>query len=159
MSDEIRVNGNLYSWGSIKLKINDEIFYGFTAISYSDSRERVKAWGMGRHHAPLGRSRGKYQVEPVSVTARKGTLQQLRKALATAAGGSSYGDIEFQIIVQYVEPGDEEPITVELDRCVWSKNTSQEEENPDPLKEDAEFDCMLIRRNGLTLFDNSEANL
>ena len=158
MSDEIRVNGNLHSWGSIVVKLNDDRFYGFSAINYSDSRERVKAYGMGRHHAPLGRSRGKYATEPVQITGRKGAVQQLRKALADAGDGENYGDVEFQVVVQYIE-SDDTPITDELDRCVWVKNTSSHEEGPDPLTEDFELDCMLIRRNGLTLFDNSEANI
>jgi hypothetical protein len=158
MADEIRVNGNQHSWGSIIVKINDDRYYGFTSISYSDSRERVKAYGMGKHQAPRGRSRGKYSVEPVQLTGWKGSIQQLRKALADAGDGESYGDTECQIIVQYVED-DDTPVTVELDRCVWTKNTSSEEEGPDPLKEDVEFDCMLIRRNGLVLFDNSETNI
>lgn len=158
MSDEIRVNGNLHSWGSIKIKVAGDLYTGFTSISYADSRERVKGWGQGKHHAPRGRSRGKYNTEPVQITGFKGSLQQLRKALADAGDGVSYGDTEFQIIVQYVE-SDDTPITVELDRCVWTKNSSSEEENPDPLKEDVEFDTMLIRRNGLVLFDNSEANI
>ena len=56
MSDVIRVNGNQVSWGSIVLKFNGQRFYGFTSISFSDKRERVHAYGMGRHHAPRGRS-------------------------------------------------------------------------------------------------------
>lgn len=158
MADEIRVNGNLHSWGSIVVKVDDERYYGFTSINYSDSRERVKGYGMGRHHAPRGRSRGKYTTEPVQITGHKGSVQQLRKALADAGDGESYGDTEFQVIVQYIED-DDTPITVELDRCVWTKNTSSEEEGPDPLTEDFELDCMLIRRNGLTLFDNSQTNI
>jgi len=158
MADDIRVNGNLHSWGSIVVKVDDERYYGFTSINYSDARERVKAYGMGRHHAPRGRSRGKYSVEPVQITGHKGSVQTLRKALADAGDGESYGDTEFQVIVQYIEK-DDTPITVELDRCVWTKNTSSEEEGPDPLTEDFELDCMLIRRNGLTLFDNSQTNI
>lgn len=158
MSDEIRVNGNLHSWGSITAKIAGDPYYGFTAISYGDTRERVKAYGMGRHHAPRGRSRGKYTVEPVQLTGPKGTVQQLRQALADqSADGVSYGDVEFQVVVQYIEP-DDTPITVELEDCVWVKNTSSEEEGTDPLSEDIELDCMKIRRNGLVLFDESEGS-
>jgi len=94
----------------------------------------------------------------VQITGRKGAVQQLRKALADAGDGENYGDVEFQVVVQYIE-SDDTPITDELDRCVWVKNTSSHEEGPDPLTEDFELDCMLIRRNGLTLFDNSEANI
>jgi len=155
MADEIRVNGNVLSWGSIEVKINGERYYGITSIGYADSRERVKAYGMGRAQAPRGRSRGKYNVEPVTISGYKTSIQEIRQALADAGDGESYGDTVFEIVVQYFEL-DETPITVELERCVWGKNTTSEEENPDPLKEDVELDCMLIRRNGLTLFDASE---
>lgn len=158
MADQIRVNGNQHSWGSIVVKIDGDRYYGFTAIKYSDSRERVKAYGMGKHHAPRGRSKGKYAVEPVGLTGWKSSIQALREALAAkSSDGNSYGDVEFQIVVQYVETG-ENPITVELDRCVFTKNTSNEEEGPDPLSEEVELDCMKIRRNGKVLFDESEGS-
>lgn len=158
MSDEVRINGNQFSWGSIQMKIAGERYHGFTAIAYGDKRERVKAYGMGRHHAPRGRSRGKYSTDPVKVTGWKSSLQALREALAALAfDGVSYGDVEFDIVVQYTE-ADESPITVEIERCVWTSNPTSEDESPDPLKEEAEFDCMLIRRNGLVLFDSSEGS-
>ena len=154
MSDPISVNGNQHSWGSITVKFRGAIFYGFTDISYADARERVKAYGMGRHHAPRGRSRGKYTVENVKITGWIGSIQQLRHELALASGGKGYGDIEFQVIVQYYEE-DDLPVTVELDRCVWAKNSHSASEDADPRKEEFELDCMYIRRNGLALFDES----
>lgn len=158
MSDEVRVNGNLHSWGSIIFKIDDVKYHGFTSINYGDARERTKGHGMGRHGAARGRSRGKYTTEPVTVSAFKGTMQQVRKALADAGDGESFGDVEFQILVQYIESDDTE-ITVEIDRCVWVKDSSKNEEGADSLQDEAEFDCMLIRRNGLTLFDNSQPSI
>lgn len=159
MADPIIINGSQMSWGSVVLKLDAERFTGITALSFGDKRERVKAYGMGRSHAPRGRSLGKYTVEPVKVTAYKASLQIFREALASRApDGVSYGDVEFQIVAQYIE-GDERDITVEIDRCVWSSNTSSDEENPDPLKEDAEFDAMYIRRNGFALFASSGVTL
>lgn len=155
MADDVRVNGNLHSWASITVKINEERFTGFTSVGYSDARERVKAYGIGRHHAPRGRSRGKYTVEQVTLGGQKDTMQALRKTLADAGDGESYGDTVFQIVVQYVE-GDLPPITVELEDCVWTKNTTSDEEGPDALTEEIEIDCLRIRRDGLVLFDNSE---
>ena len=152
--DEKRINGNVYSWGSIILKVNEERLSGFTAISYADSRERVKAYGQNRSQTPRGRTRGKYATEPVGLTGSKSSMQALRKLLADAGDGVSYGDTEFQIVVQYVE-ADETAITVEIEDCVWIGNSSSEEEGADPLKEEIKIDCMLIRRNGLTLFDAS----
>lgn len=156
MADAIRVNGNQYSWGSIRVKVAAEPYTGFTAISYGDKRERVKAYGMGRHHAPRGRSRGKYSTDPVKITAWKGSAQALRAALAAqAADGKSYGDVEFDIAVQYIE-SDETPMIVSIERCVLVGNSASNEEGADPLKEELEIDCFLIRRNGLVLFDASQ---
>ena len=56
MADAIRVNDTQLSWGSIRCIIDGEPYFGFTAISYADKRERVKAYGMGRHHAPRGQN-------------------------------------------------------------------------------------------------------
>ena len=159
MADPIIVNGSQMSWGSIVLKLDAERFTGFTAIAFSDKRERVKAYGMGRSHAPRGRSLGKYTIDPVKLTGWKSSVQIFREALAAQApDGESYGDVEFQIVCQYIE-GDERDVTVEIDRCVWASNTSSDEENPDPLKEDVEFDAMFIRRNGLALFAQSGVTL
>lgn len=155
MPDPIRVNGSMLSWGSIVAKVADKRFTGFTSIGYSDSRERVKAYGMGKSQAPRGRSRGKYNVDPVTLTGFKSTIQELREALAELSPTGSYGDVEFEIVVQYVE-ADEKPITVELQGLTWAKNTTSEEEGPDPLKEDIELDCMGILRNGLALYEEEK---
>lgn len=156
MSDQIRVNGNLYSWGSIKLKIAGELFYGFTTISYADKRERSKTWGMGRHHAPRGRSSGKYSTEPVKLAGPKDTIDALIKQLAKLAPDrTSYGNVVFQILVSYVEPG-QDGITVEIDDCTITSLSSSDEENADPKAAEVEIDCMRIRRNGLSLYDQTE---
>jgi hypothetical protein len=161
MSDAFRVNNNQYSWGSIRLKIAGEDYFGFTAISFGDKRERVKAYGMGRHHAPRGRSRGKYTIEPVKLTGWKGSVEAARAALALRVqggdAGTSYSDVEFQIVVLYSEI-DETPLIVEIDGCVWVGSTTAHEEAPENLKEEIEIDAMVIRRNGLALFDESQGS-
>jgi hypothetical protein len=157
MADKLRVNGNIVSWGSVVVKINGERFHGFTGISFSDKRERVKQYGMGKHHAPRGRSRGKYTVEPVKLAGPKSTFKAMRTALAALSeDGLSYGDVEFQIVLQYIEADGDESQTIELVDAVWMSNTSNDEESPDPLKEECEFDIMKILRDGMTLFDASE---
>lgn len=156
MSDDLRVNGNQVSWGSAKFKLDSQTYTGITAVSYADKRERVKAYGAGRHHAPRGRSRGKYTVEPVKVTMWKASASRFRKALALRSiDGKSYGDVEFEGVFEYVDTG-EEPMLVRLVRLVYVGTTSSDEESPDPLKEEIELDCMKIIRNGLTLFDGSQ---
>lgn len=156
MADRYNINGNVLSWASIICKINDERYYGFTDLSYGDKRERVKQWGMARHHAPRGRSHGKYTPEPVKLGGPKSSVHALRTALARLSPDlKSYGDVEFQIVAQYNE-SDELPLIVVVERCVISGNTSSESESPDPLKEELDIDCMYISRNDLVLFDATE---
>lgn len=156
MSDAIRVNGNLMSWGSIAFKVQGDRFHGFTSITYADKRERTLAHGMGRHQAPRGMSRGKYAPEPSTCKGFKSSVQALREKLAAgSSSGRAYGDTVFDVLIQYIEPG-ETPITVELERCRWTGNSSSEEESGDALTEEFTFQPMIIRRNGLVLFDDSE---
>jgi hypothetical protein len=155
MADPIRINGNLYSWGSIIAKVGPTPITGFTAINYGDSRERVKGYGMGRHHAPLSRSRGRYEVENPTLTGFKHAVQHLRDALAKLApvpGG--YGDTPFDLSIQATELG-LPPLIVVIERCLIVGDSSSNEEGTDPLTEELTLDAMLIKRNGLVLFDAS----
>ncbi|HSC86375.1 MAG TPA: hypothetical protein VLC09_03865 [Polyangiaceae bacterium] len=157
MSDQIEVNGNIYSWGSIIIKLDGVRFYGFTAVSYGDKRERVKQYGMGKAQAPRGRSRGKYTVDVTKIKGPVRSVQDLREALAAKSeNGKSYGDVEMEVIVQFVETG-EKPMNVQIQRCVWASNAASYSEGPDGLEEEFELDAMRILRNGLTLFDSQAA--
>ncbi len=156
MSDPIRVNGNDYSWGSIILKIQGELYSGFTGISYADKRERTKGYGMGRHHAPRSRSAGKYTTENVKLTGPISSMNALRAGLAARSSNKrSYGNVVFEIAVQYVE-SDNVPVHVDIERCTYVGTSTSHEESAEILKEEVEIDCMLIRRNGLELFDTTK---
>jgi hypothetical protein len=153
MGDQVRVNGEQVSWGSIKVKINGDPYYGFDSIAYGDKRERAKSYGMGKHHAPRGRSRGKYTTEPVKLRGPKSSVEALRAALASAAtDGLSYGNTLCEIVVQFVE-ANETPMNVVISECLWVSDQAAHEEGVEILKEEIELDCMAIRRNGKTLFD------
>ena len=157
IGDELRVNGAALSWGSLIAKADNERIEGWTSINYADKRERVKGTGMGPHQAPGRRSRGKYTVELVKVKGFKSSIAALRKYLANAAGGSSYGEYEFEFLLQGVE-ADETPIDVQIGRCCWSGDSSTHEENADLLQDEIEIDAMYIIRDGLTLFDGSQGS-
>jgi hypothetical protein len=157
MSDPVRINGNIYGWGSIKVKVDGDLYHGFDKVDFGDKRGRVKQWGTGRHQAPRGRTSGKYEPDPTKLRGPKSTMQALRAKLAAkSSDGTSYGNSEFLIVVQWVEPGEETPINVEIQRCVIVGDASSNEENGDPSKDEVEIDCMYIIRNGLTLFDASQ---
>lgn len=154
MADIREVNGNEVSWGSFYCKIDGERYYGINSVSYGHGRERAKGYGMDRSQAPSRRSRGKYTTEPLKVRFYKRTADELRRALAAKSpSGTSYGDVEFEAVLQYVEGEGPEAVSghIEFLRCVYSKVTATIEEGPDLVVEEIEFDVMAIRENGLTL--------
>lgn len=156
MSDNQRINGSMYGWSDVYFKVDGERYFGIKSIAYGDSRERGKAYGMGRHYAPRGRTAGKYQVDPVTVSMEKDSARIFRAALAAnASDGKSFGSVQFQIVVQYVDD-DGNAITDEIQDCVWAKTAGSAEEGPDALYEELEFDAMRIVWNGTSLYDQTE---
>lgn len=155
MADEVRINGNVFSFASIVAKKDGATWHGFTSIAYGQKRERTKLWGMGKSAAPRGRTAGKYTPDPVVVKAPKGTARAFKADLAQRASDqTSYGNVEFDLVVQFIDSG-EQSITVKIGRCVIVGETSSHEEGTDPLSEELTLDVMSIVENGLTLFDSS----
>lgn len=155
MSDVQKINGNAFSWSSIAIKIDGQAYFGIKSISYGDKLTRAKGYGVGRNHAPRSRTAGKYEIDPVSISMEHETAAALRAALAErSTSGTSFGSVEFLVVVQYVE-GDR-VVTDEIERCTWSGQSAKNEESADPLYTEAEFDAMRIRWDGRYLFDDSE---
>lgn len=155
MSDQIRVNGNLFSFGSIELKIGEERFTGVTEISYADKLERSQIYGMGRTQPARGVTRGKYTVEESTLTMHKDSAQELRELLKQQAGKNFIGDIEFEIVVQYFE-SDLDPQTDILSRCRYSGASISNSEGTDATTESITVQPMFISRNGVALYEESK---
>jgi hypothetical protein len=150
--DRKRINGNVYSWGSIVVKCNGEEFNGIVGLKYSAKRTRVKQYGTGRHQKPRGRTRGKYEPN-ASMTLVRGTSADFVNFLRDqASDGQSYGDVVFHLTCQYVED-DETPMLVEIFDCVVAGEDSTDDEGNESLKDEVELDVMEIRKNGATLYD------
>lgn len=160
MGDKIRIQGNQYDFASTSLKIDGEPFYGFTAISWAQKRERKKAYGAGKHAAPRGRSRGVYSAE-AKITMWRDSYTELCKALAAkAADATSFGDVEFPMVLQYVEDeSNQDPVTVELLDVAIVGEDSSAEESGDPDKVEVALDVMRIKTNGLTLYSSNGGTL
>ena len=157
MSDSIRVNGNLLSWGSCGFKIDSQRYYGITAISFSEALEQSLKYGMGRHHAPRARTRGKYTVEPLKITAEVQTIRLVQQALAAKASDQrSYGTVEFEVFLEAIEL--EQQYTADFLRCKWAKNSSNFVEDAEGLYQEVELSTMQISQNGLVLFDATQGN-
>jgi hypothetical protein len=154
MSDNVRINGNLYSWSSTIFKIGGVPYTGLSEISWGQKRTRTKAYGMGKSARPRGRTGGKVEFDNLKVKFMKDTAQVVRKQFAALSDdGKSYGNADsLPASLQYVD-GNDEPITVEFDDLAVAVEGSSEKEGADPSMEDWEFDIMGIRVNGLSLYD------
>ena len=158
MADQYRINGNVYGWASITLKLDGIPYSGFDLINYSDKRERPYQYGMGRHHGPRGRAPGKYTPDASKIGGSKKSLAIFRAALAAKSpDGRSFGNVPFEADVLYVEEGEgQTPIHDHLEGCVLTTTSAQHQESADPLRDEAEMSVMRIYWNGLTLFDSSQ---
>lgn len=160
MGDKVRIQGNQYDFASTSCKFDGEPIYGYKAISWSQKRERKKAYGAGKHAAPRGRSRGTYSAE-AKITLWRDTYTELCKALAAkAADATSFGDVEFPIVLQYVEDeSNQDPVTVEFLDVVIGGEDSSSEESGDPDSVEVTLDVMRIKVNGLTLYSSEGGKL
>jgi hypothetical protein len=156
MGDTVRVNGVQISWSSVKLKIGGTPYTGITAVEYADGVEKSYAYGMGRHHAPRGITRGKYTPEPFVLTAWASTAKAIREDLNAKASGRGISNVPVAIVLQYVEK-DDAVITIEALDARLTKNEASNEEGPDALSEKLTFMPMRIKRNGVALYDTTEA--
>lgn len=154
------INGNSYSWSSIKLLFGSEEVDFLGSITFGEKRTRSKGYGLGRAHRPTRRSAGKYETDAMKLKGFVGGMSMARAFLCQyAIDGRSYGDVIFDVSVQLIE-SNETPIDVFIEGAVWSTNNDDYQEGPDLLQTDVEFDIMGIRRysNGklMTLFNSSE---
>ena len=150
MSDAIKVNGAIYSWASIEAKVDGEVVRGITAVNFSETVERTKAYGSGSSRGPRGRTRGKYDCEG-SLTMHVDSLHELIQRLAQQApDGRSYGRVPFTVVIYYDEEG-LGGVTIELEECLIAGATSAESEGTDASVVEVPLSVMRFLRNGLSL--------
>ena len=159
MADTPSVNGNIPSWADIIIKIDDDRYYGITEISYEDARERALVYGMNKSGGPRGMTSGKYTPSASSMTMDKVAARELKAALAArSSDGKSFGNTEFQVVVQYAAEG--QPVQTDtLSRCRITGNGNSHSEGSDALTESIPFQPLAIDYDGLTLYDSSEGEI
>lgn len=161
----VEINGTEFSWGSISIEIAGQEFTAFTSVDYGDKLTVSKTYGSGSAYRPRGRTRGKYETDACKLTGYLAEMQALRAALAAqSASGTSYGAVEFNVVIQYIEPAlESDPASVDkahtvvLEKCKWVVDTSSHSESPDGLTSSCELDVMGIRRDNLTLYEEVSA--
>lgn len=147
--DQPTINGNLYSFASITVKVNGDDLVGFTEITYGDNLEIVKGHGSRTAKKARGRTQGAYQTDPVALKGHKDSIDALRNAFDDGTG--YIGGTEVEIVVQYEEPS-LGVVTDTIERCRWMKNSNSNTEGADPTIDEVELDCLGIRWNGKTLY-------
>ncbi|NUP11219.1 MAG: hypothetical protein HOW73_34670 [Polyangiaceae bacterium] len=150
LKEFVLVNGKAFDHGSVLLFIDGEKVEGFKSIKYGHKRTRGKVTVGGRNRAPRAFTRGTYEAEDPTISLLRDTARALRDRLAARAGGTAYGDREFPIVVQYVEPGMPAVVDV-MPRCVLSGDGGGTDDNADAHYEDVSFQTLSLRRNKKTL--------
>ena len=157
MSDQKRVNGNLYSKASCTLKVAGEIFEGWDAVEFGDKRERAYAFGAGKHGGPRGKTKGRYTPDLLVVTFQTDSAAACRTSLAAKApDGVSYGEASVLITLTIDEPGLGVQL-LEFEDCTLAEDSASVEDSAEHVAEKLSFMPMRVRRNGNSLFDQTAA--
>lgn len=149
MTDIIRVNSTILSWNSLTFKIMGVPFNGILGIDYDQKRERKVVHGAKRDGTPLGKTAGKYRVEPITLTCLRDTADKIT-TLLTPLGLGSYGDAEFFMSFQYIEPLSV-PITVIATGCTIDGEKDVNQEGVDELLTEFTIGALRLTKNGKTL--------
>jgi hypothetical protein len=159
--EQIRVNGARYSWTSVIARVDDEDMSGlFSTLDYEQKRERKVVKGATRGRAPLGKTGGQYNAEPIALTAMRDGALAMKKYLAAKGGGTSYGRVEFTMQLQLVEENND-VVTVTMRRCHIVGSKDAHSEGVDGLTTELSIlpESIVEAVNGveLTLFDEEES--
>ena len=150
MTDIVRINSTILSWESCSFRFNGIPFNGILEFSYELKRERKVVYGAKRDGTPLGKTAGKYSVPSCSLKMLRDSADMLT-SLLTPFGLGSYGDAEFVIIAQYMEPIAALPITVICSGCTIDGEKDSNAEGIDELTTEFEIGCLKITKNGKSL--------
>jgi hypothetical protein len=152
MPDVIRIGHTIYSWTSCVFKIDNQPFTGLVALDYEQKRERVVQYGARPDGRPLGKTAGKYSVPSFSMKMLRDSADALTTYL-TLKGLGSYGDAEFTIMVQVIEPVlGMVPMTTLAESCTIDGEKDGHEEGVDSLLTEFEIGCLQLTKNGKRLW-------
>lgn len=146
------INGHYFDFASIQIVVPSfGRFTGVTDISYSDSVEVGSVYGTNRKR--VGRTTGQQSVE-ASMTMLKAHFQELIGQVGQF--GVGYGEVPFNIIVQYAEPG-MAAITDELLGVRITGAADTHAEGVEALRVAVTLDVMELKRNGLSIINRPAA--
>jgi hypothetical protein len=156
MDDFVRWNGNVISAKSCAFSFQGVPYIGITAVDYEDQLDAEYVHGANKNGAPLGYTSGEYSISAFSVTMLKDVciakfIPQL--ALLGLAAGSvgSIGAARWTFQAQYQEGPLVGTDTIEGGRLIGMKDSYSQ--GMGKLVTECKMMGLVVRRNGLTLFD------
>jgi hypothetical protein len=91
------ISGVRHEWSSVEIRLKGDIYIGVKSINYTDDLKPTKLYGT--HPKPIGRTRGQYNCS-ASIEMYTAEASKFRAVL-----GPGYKEVEFDIVVSYVESG------------------------------------------------------
>ena len=149
MTDLIRINNTILSWNSTSFKFDGVPYNGILGFDYDQKRERKVVHAAKRDGRPLGKTAGKYTVPTMTLTMLRDSADKLTTQM-TLKGLGSYGDAEFIVIAQYIEPL-QLPVTVICTGCTIDGEKDSNQEGVDELTTEFTIGCLEVIKNGKRL--------
>lgn len=134
------VNNRAYSYSSVEIDINGDIFTAVKSINYSDGMEPGELDGTAQHM--LGRTAGKYKAE-CNFDMSLAEFELMKNKL-----GDGFMLKSFDIKVQYAENEDEQLVTDEIIGFRIKKADKSNASGPDPTMVKVEGHVIYIIHNG-----------
>lgn len=137
---ETTINGQLYDWESVEIRLPNGVAVGITEINYSDERGVEPRYGKGG--TPRGRGHKNYKPS-CDLTLDLDEAERLRSEL-----GGYYAKTPFNIVVSYGN-NDQATVTDTIKDCVITKvdtSAKQDEDNVGAKK--LEIQPQMIAWNG-----------
>lgn len=157
MADKKRINGNLYSKASAIIKVEGEVFEGWDTLEFGDKMEAPFAWGAAKHAGPRGTTEGRYTPDNVVIGWHLDTGKDVRNKLAgLAPDGASIGKPSVTIILTLDETALGVAI-VEFESCRLREVANSIEDSAEKTLEKHTYQCLRVKRDGQTLYDQSVA--
>lgn len=141
------VNGYRHSWASIEIKLDGVIYYA-TAVNYERTRSRTMV--KVNHPDPIAKTRGsnEYKGDVELLLAEYNAFQAALVAKAQAQGlNGGYGDVFFDVVVQYSENG-LDTVTDTIKGCTMDSTKASNAESTDPTKRSFDLNPLKILFGG-----------
>lgn len=152
MVDFLRVNNTRYSWTSSRAIVEGIPVSGIVGVDFEETRERKIVYSNRQDGTPVGWTSGKYEVKSFKLKFLKEYAQTFKQGLALLGAGS-FGDAEFSLGLQCVEPViGAIPITLVAFPCTIVGRRETREEGIDELVEEFDLKVLQLIEGGLPLW-------